>query len=122
MKQEESGLMPYYLYLVAEKRKKERERAEKLREKLLSDIDEALSELLQLVPFQDAYIFGSITTPHGFSPDSDVDIAFYGLKDEDFFKTIAFLSRRLARDVDVIQLEGHRLEEKIIRTGIKWKR
>jgi uncharacterized protein len=58
--------------------------------------------------------------PHGFIPDSDVDIAFYKLKDEDFFKAISFLSRRLARDVDVIQLEGHRLEEKRKSTGIKW--
>jgi len=114
--------MPYYLYLIAEKRKKEQEKAQKLREKLLFDIDEALSELSQSVPFQDAYIFGSITTPHTFSPDSDVDIAFYGLKDQDFFKAIAFLSRRLAKDVNVVQLEGHRLEEKIKSTGIKWKR
>jgi len=122
MEQEESGFMAHYLYLVAKKRKMEREKAQELREKLLSDIGEALAELSQSVPFQDAYIFGSITTPHGFSPDSDVDIAFYGLKDEDFFKAIAFLSRRLERDVDVIQLEDHRLEEKIKSTGIKWKR
>jgi hypothetical protein len=113
--------MAHYLHLIAEKRKKGREAAQKLREKLLSDIDEALLELSKLIPFQEAYIFGSITRPHGFLPDSDVDMAFYGLRNEDFFKAISFLSRRLEKDVDVVQLEGHRLEEKIKSQGIRWK-
>jgi len=110
-----------YLYLITEKRTKERKETQELRKKLLSVVEEALSELSKIIFFKDAYIFGSITRAELFSPDSDVDIAFYGLKDQDFFKAISFLSRRLARDVDVIQLEGHRLEEKIKSKGLRWR-
>lgn len=113
--------MGKYLYLVAEQRKKERESREKLRENLMENIQGALLELSKIVSFKDAYIFGSITNSKTFSPFSDIDIAFYGLKEEIFFKTMAFLSRYLERNVDIIQLENHRLEQKIINEGIKWK-
>jgi len=46
-----------------------------------------------------------------------------GLKDEDFFKATAFISREVGRDnVDVVQLAGHCLAEKVMREGIPWKR
>jgi predicted nucleotidyltransferase len=112
--------MGKYLYLVTEQRKKEQERRQKLRENLLENIKGALLELAKIVSFKDAYIFGSVTNTKTFSPFSDIDIAFYGLKEENFFKTMAFLSRYLERDVDVIQLENHKLEKKIINEGIKW--
>jgi hypothetical protein len=45
-----------------------------------------------------------------------------GLKDEDFFQTIAFLSRELDKEVDVLQLEDHPLRDKVMREGIQWKK
>ena len=113
--------MGKYLYLIDERLKKEREGIEKSREELLKAARQALSELSKIVSFKDAYIFGSITNSKIFSGYSDVDIAFYGLKEWDFFKAIAFLSRYLHRNVDIIQLEGHRLEKEIKNKGIKWK-
>jgi len=35
---------------------------------------------------------------------------------------MAFLSRELGTEVDVQQLEGHRLREKSLKEGIRWKR
>ncbi len=102
--------------LIDEYKKKKKEKAEDFRAGLLSKISSALSELLKTVHFEEAYIFGSILTP-SFSRESDIDIAFIGLRDKDLFSAMAFLSDYLGRDVDVIQLEGHRLREKIIREG-----
>ncbi len=103
--------------LIDEYKKRKKEKAENLRAELLSKIRSALSELLKAVHFEEAYIFGSILTL-SFSWESDIDIAFIGLRDKDLFRAMAFLSDYLGRDVDVIQLEGHRLREKIRREGI----
>ncbi len=75
-----------------------------------------------MISFEQAYIFGSLAKPYRFFKDSDVDVAFLGLRDEDFFQAIAFLSRELDANVDVIQLEDHTLRDKVMREGIKWKK
>lgn len=102
------------------KEKKERER---LRKQLLRGVIEALDKLAHEVHFGEAYIFGSISRPHGFRRGSDVDIGFKGLTDENFFRAMSFISREVGIDnVDIVQLEGHRLADKIIREGIRWSR
>jgi len=88
---------------------REREEREAQRQKQIALAFKALDALSQLISFDQAYIFGSLAKPHRFFKDSDVDIAFVGLKDEDFFQAIAFLSRELGRGVDVLQLEEHPL-------------
>jgi len=100
---------------------------EKARLQYLEKVFAALCKLSKEIDFKEAYIFGSLAKPFSFSPGaggfggcSDIDIGFAGLRDEDFFKAAAFLSSELEIDVDVVQLEGHRLEEKIKREGIKW--
>ncbi|MBI5026241.1 MAG: nucleotidyltransferase domain-containing protein [Nitrospirae bacterium] len=107
--------------LLDEYRKRKKEQTENLRIEMLKKIKAALSELSKIIYFKDAYVFGSILRP-SFSEESDIDIAFDGLKDEYFFKTMSFLSDFLGRDVDVIQLEGHRLRDGIIKEGIKWQK
>lgn len=109
----------YLLDKAIERGKKERE---ELRLHLIDNAFNALYKLSLTVPFIEAYLFGSIAKPYGFVRGSDIDIGFIGLKDEYFFKTMSFLSRELGVDVDIIQLEGHRLEEKVKREGIKWTR
>lgn len=101
---------------------RDRHDREVLRTELILKVFEALGELNKSVPFKKAYLFGSIVKPYAFTSLSDVDVAFTGLEDAHFFKAISFLSRYLNRDVDVIQLDGHRLSEKIRRTGIPWIR
>lgn len=67
-------------------------------------------------------MFGSIVKPYGFRKESDIDIGFMGLRDEDFFRAMSFVSGELGADVDVIQLESHRLALKIRQEGLKWTR
>jgi predicted nucleotidyltransferase len=98
----------------------QRQRREHRRRALLEAAFTALAELSQQIAFEEAYLFGSITQPERFSDRSDVDIAFVGLRDEDFFRALAFLSRRLAMDVDIVQLEKHPRREQILQGGIRW--
>jgi len=96
-----------------------REKWEKERKRILRRTNKALGCLSQKIKFSEAYLFGSVTLPYRFTKDSDVDIGFWGLANEDFFYAIAFLSREIGRDVDVIQLERHPFKEKIQTTGVK---
>jgi len=100
------------------RRRAERER---LRQEIVALALTALDELAKEIPFQEAYLFGSVARPYRFHPYSDVDIAFVGLPDEHFFRAMAFLSRKLGRAVDVVQLESVRWKDAIMRGGIRWK-
>ena len=82
----------------------------------------ALEDLARQIPFTEAYIFGSLIKPYRYSPHSDVDLAFRGLHNKDFFPAMAFLSRKLQTEVDVVQLETHPLKAKILQEGVRWKR
>lgn len=93
---------------------------EALRLRMLDMVFEALSGMTRAIPFREAYVFGSVIRPFGYRKGSDVDVAFTGLQNEDFFKAMAFLSGEIGVDVDVVQLESNRLAEKIRREGIKW--
>lgn len=100
----------------------ERERRERRRKERLTAVLEALDRLSRQISFEEAYIFGSLAKRERFFGDSDVDIAFVGLRDEDFFQAIAFLSQELETEVDLLQLEGHPRRGKIIQEGIRWKK
>lgn len=101
---------------------REQEEREQQRQKQIALVLKVLDALSQVISFEQAYIFGSLAKPYRFFRDSDVDIAFLGLQNKDFFQAIAFLSRELGRNVDAIQLEGHPLRDKVMREGIKWKK
>lgn len=106
--------------LLDEYRRGKKQKAEIIRNETVKRIHDALKELSKKIHFKNAYIFGSILKPY-FSDESDIDIAFEGLKNEDFFKAMAFLADYLGRDVDVIQIEGHRLKDKIVKEGTHLK-
>ena len=99
--------------------RKRRER-EELRRRVLTQAFVALDELSQEIPFFEAYLFGSVVKPHKFREDSDVDVAILVLPDEHFFRAMTFLSARLGRDVDLVQLEVCPFAEKVKKEGIKW--
>jgi len=109
----------YLLDKVIEDKKREKEN---LRLRLVEAAFHALDRLSREIHFEEAYLFGSITKPYRFSTESDIDIGFVGLRDGDFFRAMAFISREIGFDVDVIQLEGHKLEQKVKKEGMKWKR
>ena len=112
-----------FQFQILEKKLRERkEKSERLRLAILKKIEETLAEASTRIKFDEAYIFGSVTKPGRFGEDSDIDIGFYGLSDQDFFKMAAYLSLELGREVDVVQLEGHRLEQKVKAEGIRWRK
>jgi len=94
------------------------EKREEERKRILQRTFDALNLLAREVKFSKAHIFGSLVCPYKFRDDSDVDIGFFGLADEDFFRAIALLSNEIGRDVDVIQLENHPLKDRIQTAGI----
>ncbi len=108
--------------LLNEVQRARRTRREAQRQAVLKQIWELLPRLAVSIRFQEAYVFGSVLGIKRFQDDSDVDVAFVGLQDKDFFPAMAWLSRELGREVDVIQLEGHRLADKIRKEGLRWTR
>lgn len=104
-------------YLKKIEREKETKRAQ-----LLQNTFKTLNLLSREIYFKQAYIFGSILKKKRFYYDSDIDIAVCGLKDEDFFHFMSRSADMLGRDVDIIQLEKHRLKDKILKEGLLWKR
>lgn len=117
-----SDSTPFSTHILDSVLEKKRIRKEKLRLKVISKIKYALNELFQEVQFKEAYIFGSVTKPNRFSEDSDIDIGFLGLKENDFFKALSILSRKLDSSVDIIQLEDYKYRNGIEKIGIKWKK
>ena len=114
-----SGNMTALLDEVIEKKKKERE---DLRLHVIAKILTAIERLSGEIAFGEAYLFGSVTKPFRFSERSDIDIGFIGLDNRHFFKVMSYISEEAGRDVDIVQLEDHRLADKIKKGGILWKR
>lgn len=100
----------------------EKKGRERLRLQIKERIFDAIGRLSGIIHFEEAYIFGSVAKPYRFLKDSDIDIAFIGLKDGDFFRAMSFISNEIGRDIDIVQLERHRLAEKIKREGIRWRK
>lgn len=73
------------------------------------------------VPYESAVPFGSITHQRRFGPSSDIDLGVLGLADEHYFIAKRYLEHELSRDVDLIQLEHHRMRDTILKGGSVWK-
>jgi predicted nucleotidyltransferase len=94
---------------------------EALRQQTITEVFAVLERLSQRVTFDQAFLFGSLVRPYTFYDHSDIDIGFVNLHDDQIFWVIAFLSRQLGRDVDVVQLEkAGRIRAKILQEGIPW--
>jgi predicted nucleotidyltransferase len=98
--------MPSCTYLLDKILAQKRKEQEEKRQQTIAKVKQAVAELAKSCSFQAAYIFGSLTKPSKFNDQSDIDIAFTGLSDADFFSTIAYLSDKLQRDTDIIQLKS----------------
>ena len=67
----------------------------------------------------EAYLFGSLVRPGRFSAHSDIDVAVAGLGPA-HWAFAAELSRRVGREVDLVDLEGSRFAQRIRREGVRW--
>jgi hypothetical protein len=114
--------MSYATTILDEVIEKKRRDQEELRLHMMGKIQTALDRLSREIAFEEEYLFGSITKPFRFSERSDIDIGFIGLDDRYFFRVMYCISEEIGRDVDIVQLEDHRLADKIKRQGTRWKR
>jgi predicted nucleotidyltransferase len=106
------------LELLQERDEARREADEALRLHVREALREQLADLL---PGTTVLVFGSLTRPHGFHSQSDIDLALeseppgitrYGLTSE--------LMERMGRPADIILLSESRLADKIRRKGETW--
>lgn len=67
-----------------------------------------------------AYIFGSVTRPYRFRPQSDIDVAVEQINPDLFFQMISELYTKMGREVDVIELHKCHFSHKIREQGILW--
>ncbi len=93
-------------------------RREELRTETRAGLGRALRELL---PGQRCWVFGSLTVPHRFREDSDVDIALEAEPAKmSLFALAGELEERLGRPVDVVLLDRCRFRKKVEREGEAW--
>lgn len=102
--------------------KKKSGEVELLRKKAVKDTLKMLDKFRNEIFFEEVYLFGSVTEPRHFHEYSDIDIAFRGLDRDNLFYAVAYLSRYLEREVNVVHIEDIHFKEKIFRKGMKWKR
>lgn len=116
----EKQFSTHLLDAALQKKKIERE---ELRKRLLSRALVALDLLSDRFKFNEAYVFGSLAKEGHYLPGhSDIDIAVRGLRDRDYFPAAAFLSSEMDNEVDLIQLEGHAIEDIVRQEGVRWTR
>jgi predicted nucleotidyltransferase len=113
---------PFKTTLLDQHLRKERRENEKMRKQMLQHLLRSLPQLAARYGFPRAYVFGSLTKKGRFRKTSDVDVAVEDLTDEKYFTFMAELSELMGREVDVIQIERHHLKERIIESGIEWKK
>lgn len=108
--------------LWARSREEMQARLEKRRLAALQEVLTALETLSGRYTWDKAYLFGSLTRPGRFGPESDVDIAMAGLSKFDHYALVGDISNLLDRAVDVVRLEECPFAAKIAREGIPWKK
>jgi len=107
-------------YIWRERRRQRLEDYENIRRTVLSEIEEAVKGLTGKYEWDEIYLFGSITKPGRFQPNSDVDLGIKGLDKFALYAFIGDISAMLNREVDVVRLEECPFAEKIMKSGVKW--
>ena len=95
------------------------ERREQSRLQVIQATESALSELAAAAGIREAYLFGSVTRQHGFRDESDVDMAVASTV-RDPVALAAKLSRRIGREVHIVELDGSLVAERAKREGLLW--
>ncbi len=93
---------------------------EKGRQALLQKVMQWLDDHGLEYGIRSAYVFGSLSQPYRFHPNSDIDLAVEQIHAADLFAVIGFLSEAMGRDVDVVQLQTCHFGNQIKQTGIQW--
>ena len=112
--------MAFDTYLLNEAIARRRAIEEHERQATLTQSLHILDKLASRYGISRAYIFGSITRPGQFRPDSDVDIAVEIATPEHFFEAMSVFALTLGREVDLIELEKCHFAHRIQEEGIEW--
>ena len=114
-----SSAIPARWYKATLERAAERE---KLRLRILDQIDTALTTLEKKYHWDEAYLFGSVAHKGKFRENSDIDIAIEGLNRLDHYALTGDISEFLNMRVDVVLLEECPFAKSIKEKGLKWSR
>lgn len=101
-------------------KREEFSRREKKRKKTLADVLGSLKLYFSSKKVSKVYLVGSVLKKGAFYDFSDIDIAVEGLA-EDYFRTVSELETLLDNEVDLVELEGHRLRGEIEKWGKRIK-
>jgi predicted nucleotidyltransferase len=115
-----AGMRDFDISLWEKLKREEFASRERKRGKTLTDVINSLKIYFSSKKVGKVFLIGSVLKKGGFYDFSDIDIAVEGLA-EDYFHTLSDLETLLEREVDLIELEGHRLREEIEKWGKRIK-
>ncbi len=107
-------------YLLDEALIKRKEALEQERQKILKQVQQWLECNGNQYGIDRAYLFGSLTRPHQFKPQSDIDLAVESIAPECLFLAMTALVEATAREVDLIELSKCPFAHRIRQEGILW--
>lgn len=96
--------------------RRRRDRLERERVELFRRVSSALAAQAGALGVRRAYVVGSLTREHGWSDDSDVDVAIGG---GDPLAVMRLVEEASGRAVDVIDLDRHPVPAPFRRNGVK---
>ncbi|MBE9204432.1 nucleotidyltransferase domain-containing protein [Synechocystis salina LEGE 06099] len=112
--------MAYPTPLLDQIQNQHRQQNEQERLATLAKTTEWLEKNAQTYGIVEAYLFGSVIRPYGFTTHSDVDLAVEQIDPQLFFQAMADLSERLEREVDLVELSKCHFGDRLRQKGIKW--
>ena len=96
--------------------RRRRDRLERERAELLERVASAIRAQAGALGVRHAYVVGSLTREHGWSEDSDVDVAIHG---GDPLAVMRLVEDASGRVVDVIDLDRHPVPDLFRRNGVQ---
>ena len=99
---------------------REKTQNEQIRQQLVQQTLDWLTENAQRYGVKRGYIFGSLTMPDRFTQRSDIDLVVETHKTGDICALMGGLSQIVLRDIDMVPLDQCDFAEKIRRTGLVW--
>ncbi|MBU0764754.1 MAG: nucleotidyltransferase domain-containing protein [Bacteroidetes bacterium] len=111
--------MTFSTHLLEEIEKQKSDDREKMRIKVLEKTKVVIKEYFILFNLKSLYITGSLIVPYKFGNRSDIDIAVEGFPEDKYFLAMAELEEKLARKIEIIELENCRFASQIRSNGMQ---
>ncbi|MEN8445553.1 MAG: nucleotidyltransferase domain-containing protein [Cyanobacteria bacterium J06555_13] len=99
---------------------REKKQNEEIRQQLLQQTLDWLSDNARRYGVKGGYVFGSVAIPNRFTQRSDIDLAVETHKTGNICGLMGALSTHLCRDVDCVPLDQCHFAPKIRKIGLVW--